>query len=315
MIGLGIGLSGGEFAHDGARIAAVARRVEDAGLDAVGVSEIVTGDGSPALDPVVLLATAAAATRRVHLDFEVLAAPTRPAAMLASQVQSLQHVSTGRLRLGLGIGGFPGTPFWAALGAPTTGRGRALDALLEVLPGLFAGEPTAVPGPGGPVAVALAPPVPAPPLLVAGSEHEAVLRRAARLGDGWMPFAMSPEQVAAAATRLRELAAAHGRTPPRVHLGLHAVLGDRPADRAAAERMRAELAGFYGLSAQAMVDRTLTGTPQRVAERLAEYAAAGVDHVGIALSARDALDRQVDLVGEARALVTDNSAAPRGATA
>ena len=194
MIGLGIGLSGGEFAHDGARIAAVARRVEDAGLDAVGVSEIVTGDGSPALDPVVLLATAAAATRRVHLDFEVLAAPTRPAAMLASQVQSLQHVSTGRLRLGLGIGGFPGTPFWAALGAPTTGRGRALDALLEVLPGLFAGEPTAVPGPGGPVAVALAPPVPAPPLLVAGSEHEAVLRRAARLGDGWMPFAMSPEQ-------------------------------------------------------------------------------------------------------------------------
>jgi alkanesulfonate monooxygenase SsuD/methylene tetrahydromethanopterin reductase-like flavin-dependent oxidoreductase (luciferase family) len=287
-----------------------ARRVEDAGLDAVGVSEVLVGDGTPALEPVVLAATVAAVTERVHLDFGVLAASSRPAAMLAAQVQALQHLSGGRVRLGLGIGGFPGSPFWRALGAPTTTRGRALDALLEVLPGLFAGRSTAVPAPGGPVEVTLAPPVPAPPLLIGGSDHEAVLLRTVRLADGWMPFALSPQQVAAAAARLRELAAAHGRTPPEIHLGLHAVLGDRAEDRAAARRMRESLGGFYGLSAEEMVDRTLAGTPQQVAERVAEYAAAGVDHLGIGLDAD--VERQISLVGEVRALIPAAGRAPAG---
>jgi alkanesulfonate monooxygenase SsuD/methylene tetrahydromethanopterin reductase-like flavin-dependent oxidoreductase (luciferase family) len=307
---IGIGLPGTDGAPNGGRVAEAARWIEDAGLDAIGVSEVLTGDGTPALEPVVTLATAAAVTRRVHLDFGVLAASARPAAMLAAQVQTLQHLSGGRVRLGLGIGGFAASPFWRALDAPTTGRGRALDGLLAVLPGLISGTPTAVPTATGPIAVTLAPAVPAPPILVGGSDHDAVLRRTARYGDAWLPFAMPPEQLGAAAARLRELATEYGRTPPEVHIGLHAVLGDGPADRAAAARMREELGSFYGMSAEQMADASLAGRPDQVAERLAEYAAAGLDEAGLALDGDD-VERQIELAGEVRRLITVPASALR----
>ncbi len=306
---IGIGLPGTDGRSHGGRVAEAARWIEDAGFDALSVSEVLTGDGSPALEPVVTLATAAAVTRRVHLDFGVLAAAARPAAMLAAQVQTLQHLSGGRVRLGLGIGGFATSPFWTALDAPTTGRGRALDALLEVLPGLISGTPTTVPTASGPTEVTLAPAAPIPPILIGGSDHEAVLRRTARYGDAWLPFAMSPEHVGAGAARLRELAGEYGRSP-EVHIGLHAVLGDRPADRAATARMRESLGGFYGMSAEEMVGATLAGRPDQVAERLAEYAAAGVDEVGIGLNGDDD-ERQIELAAEALGLIPTRAAALR----
>jgi alkanesulfonate monooxygenase SsuD/methylene tetrahydromethanopterin reductase-like flavin-dependent oxidoreductase (luciferase family) len=299
---IGIGLPGTDGGPHRGRVAEAARWIEDAGLDALGVADVLTGDGTPALEAVVVLATAAAVTERVRLDFGVLAAPTRPAAMLAAQVQALQHLSGGRVRLGLGIGGFAGSPFWTALDAPSTRRGRALDELLEILPGLISGATTSVPTTTGRTDVTLAPAVPVPPILVGGSDHGAVLRRAARYGDGWVPSAITPEQTAAASARLRTLADEYGRTPPQIHVGLHAVLGDRPADRAAAARMREQLSGFFGMTREEMVDVTLSGAPHEVAERLAAYAAAGVDHVGLAFDSDD-VERQIELAGEVRRLI------------
>lgn len=299
---IGIGLPGADGAPHGGRVAEAARWIEEAGLDAIGVSEVLIGDGTPALEPVVTLATAAAVTQRVHLDFGVLAASARPAAMLAAQVQTLQHLSGGRVRLGLGIGGFAASPFWQALDAPVTGRGRLLDELLEILRGLISGSSTTLPTATGSVEVTVAPAVPPPPIMIGGSDHEAVLRRTARSADAWLPYAMPPEQLAAGAARLRELADEYGRTPPRVHIGLHAVLGDRPADRAAAARMREQLGAFYGLPAEEMTGASLAGRPDEVAERLAEFAAAGAHEVWLALDGDDA-ERQIELAGEVRRLI------------
>jgi alkanesulfonate monooxygenase SsuD/methylene tetrahydromethanopterin reductase-like flavin-dependent oxidoreductase (luciferase family) len=301
-LAIGIGLPGTDGSPHGGRVAEAARWIEDAGLDAIGVSDVLTGDGTPALEPVVTLATAAAVTSRVRLDFGVLAPSTRPAAMLAAQVQTLQHLSGGRVRLGLGIGGFAASPFWRALDARTTGRGRLLDELLEFLPGLISGSPTTVPTATGPAEVTLAPAVPAPPIMIGGSDHDGVLRRTARYGDAWLPYAMPPEQLAAGAARLAELADELGRRRPRVHIGLHAVLGDRPADRAAAARMREQLGAFYGLSADEMASASLAGRPDQVAEQLAGFAAAGLDEVGLALDGDD-VERQIELAGEVRRLV------------
>jgi alkanesulfonate monooxygenase SsuD/methylene tetrahydromethanopterin reductase-like flavin-dependent oxidoreductase (luciferase family) len=138
--------------------------------------------------------------------------------------------------------------------------------------------------------------------MVGGSDHEAVLRRTARYADAWLPYAMPAGRLGAAAVRLRELADEHGRTPPRVHIGLHAVLGDRPADRAAAARMRERLGAFYGLPADEMARSSLAGRPDQVAEQLAEFAAAGLDEVWLALDGED-VERQIELAGEVRRLV------------
>ncbi|MBT2208049.1 LLM class flavin-dependent oxidoreductase [Actinomadura sp. NEAU-AAG7] len=302
-LGIGLPTLGGAPAAGLGGVTDVARRAEAAGFDSVGAADVLIGNGTPALESVAVLAAAAAVTERVTLDFGVLSVPTRPVAMLAAQVQTLQHLSGGRVRLGVGIGGFPGSPFWQAVGAPARGRGRVLDAALEVLPGLIAGEPTALPDvPGGPV-VTLAPGAPMPPVLIGGSAAEPALRRTAQYGDLWLPSALTPAEVAKAAARLRELAAERGRPVPRVYLGVHAVLGDGAADETARGAMVAQLGAAFQMAPEQVAEISLSGAPARAAERLAAYAEAGVDEIGLALDGDD-FARQLDLAAEARSLLT-----------
>ncbi|TDD15292.1 LLM class flavin-dependent oxidoreductase [Nonomuraea diastatica] len=275
-------------------VARAARLAETVGLDSVGASDVLVGDGTTALESVVTLATAAAVTERVSLDFGVLSVPTRPVAMMAAQVQTLQYLSRGRVRLGVGIGGFPGSPFWTALGAPSTGRGRLTDEALRALPGLIAGRDTTV---GNGVSLTLAPATPVPPLLVGSGTSEAALRRVARLADGWLPSALTPAGIRTALARLRELAEEYGRPMPRVHLGVHTVLG---VDREARRAMEAQLSEFFQLSPDEIRQASISGSPAEAAERVAAFAEAGVDEIGFALDGRDFLG-QIELVGEIRA--------------
>ncbi|MFI6291818.1 LLM class flavin-dependent oxidoreductase [Nonomuraea sp. NPDC050790] len=277
-------------------VARAARLAEEAGLDAVGAADVLVGDGTLALECVVTMATAAAVTRRIKLDFGVLSVPTRPVAMMAAQVQTLQYLSRGRVRLGVGIGGFPGSPFWSAIGAGGTHRGRATDAALGALPGLIAGRPTAV---GDGPEVTLAPGTAVPPLLVGSGTSEAGLRRVARLADGWLPSGLTPSQLKPAVARLREYAEEYGRPAPLVNMGVHAVLGDDPEARRA---METQLAGFFQLSEQEVRQATVSGSPEEAAERVAAFAEAGADEVGFGLDGGDFL-HQVELAGEVRARV------------
>ncbi|MFC9995352.1 hypothetical protein [Nocardia sp. NPDC127526] len=86
---------------------------------------------------------------------------------------------------------------------------------------------------------------------------------------------------------------------PRIHVGLHAVLGEEPEDRADREVMREELGGFFEMSPGQVDMVTVTGTPEEAAQRCAEYADAGADHIGFALDGRD-YERQLRLLGSVR---------------
>ena len=97
---------------------------------------------APVLDAPAVLATAAALTTRVSVGFSILLLGLRSPAWAAKQLASLQVLSGGRLRLGVGVGGeFPGE--FAAAGVPLAQRGARLDAALRVLPELLAGRPCA----------------------------------------------------------------------------------------------------------------------------------------------------------------------------
>jgi alkanesulfonate monooxygenase SsuD/methylene tetrahydromethanopterin reductase-like flavin-dependent oxidoreductase (luciferase family) len=126
------------------------------------------------LDPWILLAGMAAVTHRVRLGGRLAPAAEVPATMLASTVSALEHLSRGRVILGLG----PGDDEFVAL-------------LRRLLSGSAGVRPQG------------------PPIFVWGGdvEHE----RAARLGDGLIQPAESPEQVAESATRLRQLRATQDR--------------------------------------------------------------------------------------------------------
>ncbi|RSM86076.1 flavin-dependent oxidoreductase [Kibdelosporangium aridum] len=271
-------------------IVAAARRAEALGFDSVGAADVLIGDGTPAMESVVVQSAVAAVTERVWLDFGLLSIPTRPIAMLAAQIQTLQHVSGNRVRLGLGIGGFPWAPFWHAVNAPTSGRGRLLDQALEVLPQLIRGDSA--------LGVTLAPAAPVPPLLVGGGNIEPALRRAAKYGDLWVTAALTPAEITEAKTKLQEYAAEYGRPTPRIHLGLHSALDDEPARK----QMVQQLSAFYRKTPEQIAQVTISGSVKQAAERMAEYAEAGLDELGLGSDSGDYL-RQLDLIAEARSLL------------
>ncbi|MEN3616241.1 LLM class flavin-dependent oxidoreductase, partial [Plantactinospora sp. ZYX-F-223] len=175
-----------------------ARDIEELGFESLWVPDLMLGDGTPALEAALTLAAAAAVTERVKIGFSVLVVPIRPVPWLAAQIATLQHLSGDRLLLGVGSGGFPGTPFWQALGVESQGRGRATDVALALLPRLLAGEPVHVVE-GRPPLVQ-APAAAMPPVLVGGSET--AFRRVLDHGDGWFPSLIGPADVAPAVARL-----------------------------------------------------------------------------------------------------------------
>src|ERR1700683_2728442 len=124
-------------------ISTAARHAEDLGLESVwAVDQLIAGTGTPLIDSTVALAAAASATARVRLGFGVMILPLHPVVWVAKQVASLQHVSDGRVILGVGAGGDRHEASWAAAGVPRRERGRRTNAALRALPGLIAGQPT-----------------------------------------------------------------------------------------------------------------------------------------------------------------------------
>ncbi|UBU12500.1 LLM class flavin-dependent oxidoreductase [Nonomuraea gerenzanensis] len=268
------------------------QHLENLGYDAISMPDLIVGDGTPGFDPTLVLAAAATVTDRIGLEFGVLSLPLRPAAWVATQVQTLQHLSGNRVTLGVGIGGFPGSPFWRAVGAPLQGRGRRTDEALQALPGLIRGEATKL----GEAEVTLGPAAPVPPILIGGNS-EAAMRRAVLHGDGWAPSLLSPAALGRKAVRLREIAHELGRPVPSISVGGHAILVDNPA---ALEQFTRTLVDVHRLPQEEADNVPVTGGPEQVAERLHAYAEAGADMVGLSLDGGDWI-RQAETLAEARA--------------
>jgi len=196
---------------------ACARAAEDAGLADLWVQDHIAippddaeGSGGRYLDPLTALAWLAASTSRIGLGTGVLVLPYRRALPTAKAVATVQELSGGRLRLGVGVGWMDAE--FRALGVPRSERGARSDAALDLLERAFAGSVVTEHGQD----FLFLPRPERPPIYVGGSGEHA-LRRAARYGDGWFAMGGKPEELAAAKARLRELFAEAGRREaPRV---------------------------------------------------------------------------------------------------
>lgn len=252
-----------------------AREIEELGFESLWVPDLLLGDGTPALEPALTLAAAAAVTEWVKVGFSVLVLPLRPVPWLASQVATLQQLSAGRLVLGVGSGGFSGAPFWRALGVAGEDRRRLTDTALELLPRLLAGEPVDV---GGGSPLVQAPGAAMPPVLVGGSE--AAFGRVLEYGDGWFPSLVAPADLAPAVARLRERAAAKGVRKPSATVGGHAILGDDASARAAYDSLVRNLVDVHAMPLEVAERVPMRArTPGELAEIFAAYADAGADRV------------------------------------
>ena len=137
-------------------------------------------------EPFALFAFCAAVTRRIELATGVLILPQRQTALVAKQAAEVDVLSGGRLRLGIGVGWNPVE--FEALGENIHDRGKRIEEQLEVMRLLWTRELVTYEGRWHRVPDAVIKPLPVqrPIPVWMGGESEAVLRRAARLADGWI---------------------------------------------------------------------------------------------------------------------------------
>jgi probable F420-dependent oxidoreductase len=171
-------------------------------------------EDKPFLEPFSLIPALGAVTRRIRFIPFVVKVPVRNPVLLAKQVTSTAVLTGGRLSLGVGVS--PWREDYDILGADWATRGRRLDESIAIVRGLAAGGYFEYHGTTydlPPVKIAPVPAEPVPVLI--GGHSEAALRRAARLGDGWMHGGGDPADLPRLLARLSELRQAAEPGPDR----------------------------------------------------------------------------------------------------
>jgi len=142
-------------------------------------------DGKPFLEPFSLIPALGAVTTRLKFVTFVLKLPVRNPVLVAKQVTSTAVLTGNRLLLGVGTS--PWREDYDILGVPWERRGRRMDESIDIIRGLAAGGYFGYDGALQQVPPVKMAPVPTQPIpILLGGHSEAMLRRAARTGDGWM---------------------------------------------------------------------------------------------------------------------------------
>lgn len=277
-----------------ADVVATAQRAEQIGFDSVWVSDHLFLDlaryGGPARrfdspEALTMMGAIAAGTERVRVGSLVLCAAFRNARILSQQMASLADLSAGRAEFGLGSGWYEAEFDEAGLDFATAPQ--RLDHLEQVL--------AVVDTPGR------------APIWIGGKGGPRIMRITAERADGWnIVWWMTPEAYGEIVPRLDKACATIGRDPATIRrsVGLHTLLGTDTADIAARyERMQAWTPGgaINAMQLETFAANGLAGTPAQCAERIAAFAALGVDEIILsAASLPFALfeDEQIDLAGD-----------------
>jgi probable F420-dependent oxidoreductase len=254
-------------------VLALAGAIEDIGYDEIAVFDhVLMGHPTesrpapmyppqmPVLEALMLLAHVAAVTRRVSLSTEVLVLPQRQPALVAKQISTLDTLSNGRVRLGVGVGWQASE--YEALGEAYEDRGRRMDEAIALLRAYWADEKVDFAGDHyTATAMAMEPKPPQGgqlPIWIGGGSR-AALRRTGQLGDGWMGTPQTAVgSTAEAMAEIRRHAEEAGRDPATI--GMQIMLQPPPRDEAG-KRFYADL--------------------DVVARRAAEIAAEGFDWTAV----------------------------------
>jgi probable F420-dependent oxidoreductase len=216
----------------------LARAAEEAGYDGFGVPDSIcypeesdteypyNADGTrqflddkPILEPFTLIPAMAAVTENLRFSTFVVKLPIRSPVLVAKQSASIAVLSGNRFSLGVGISPWPED--FRATGVPWERRGKRMDEAVEIVRGLtrggyfqYHGEIYDIPS----IKLCPTPTEPLPILL--GGHSEPALRRAARLGDGWMHAGGDPAELTKLLDRLSALRAEYGRDhePFEIHV-------------------------------------------------------------------------------------------------
>ena len=234
------------IATDSIDVADIAARAEAAGFESIWLPEHPvmpvnpasrypgTPDGSipPAMsdlaDPYIALARASAVTSAIKLGTGITLIPERNPLVLAGAISTLDRFSGGRFILGIGAG-------WLReeteiMGGDFDHRWTQTREAIAVMRALWTQDAAEYHGRYYDFPPVQCNPKPAqaggPPVILGGNARN-VFRRIARWGDGWMPTAATPEQIAAGRAAIDELAEAAGRDPAAITITVFGTPPDR----------------------------------------------------------------------------------------
>jgi alkanesulfonate monooxygenase SsuD/methylene tetrahydromethanopterin reductase-like flavin-dependent oxidoreductase (luciferase family) len=278
-------------------------RAADEGVDHVCVGDHVSffvGAGSDGL-------TTATALLSLHQNLPVYVGlyllPLRHPVTVARQLASIAELAPGRLTLGVGIGGEDRHEIEVCGVDPRT-RGRRMDECLQILHSLARGGPVTFEGEFFSLSDALIIPAPSPPIpLVVGGRSQAAVRRAGRLGHGWLGIWVSPKRFATVVAQISEEAATAGRDASGFQHAINVWCGFGATREAARAPLAAGMQTMYHMPFEPFERYSPYGTPQQVAEFLRPYVAAGCSTFNVIPCASDH-ESAVASVGELRRLLS-----------
>ena len=268
-------------------------RAEVHELELLGAASLWVGghiaSRNPSPEAIVWLARLVEQSERAMLGTATLLLPLYPPGIVAKQLADLDRAAHGRLTIGIGVGGEYQSDF-DACEVPIAERGSRTDEGIELLRAFWTAEPVTHHGRHhhyDAVRIHPAPTQPGGPPIVVTGRKPVAMRRAARLGDGWMPYLYSPERYAHSVSTVHEEAERIGRDLDG--FGWYAYVFVSLDDDASTARRAAVdfLGGTYTNDFDAMVDRVAcAGNVDQVTERLAAFVDAGAQHFVLVACAR-----------------------------
>ncbi len=274
-------------------IVGLAERAETMGFGSVWVGDSVLA--KPRLEPLSTLSAVATATDAIGLGTAVYLPPLRDPVHVAHLTATLDQLSGGRFRFGIGVGIGPDVEAeYANLGVPFEERGPRLSELLEVVTVLWSGESVDFDGRFCELEDASIGfgPVGKPPIYIPTAAFDPtegfpgpIRDRLVEHGDGWLPINVSPAGYETSLSAIRGFLEEAGRDPaaldPAIYLD---VVIDEDED-AAIEQARDFYDRYYPawgrLSDEEVLAKGVFGPPAEVAARLKEYAEAGVETMAV----------------------------------
>lgn len=240
----------GPFAHPAAAVE-FAQAAEAAGFESLWTVEHVVvpsgydspypydpsgkmpgGEDFPIPDPLIWLSYVAAATSRIRLATGILILPQRNPVVLAKELATLDHLSNGRMILGIGVGWLEEE--FDAIGVPFAERGRRTDDHVAAMRALWTQDKATFHGEFTHFDHCISRPQPVQgsiPVHI-GGHTDIAAKRAGRLGDGFFPGKGSHEELARSFDLVRRTAVEHGRDPDAIEMttGGRGAVGARALD-------------------------------------------------------------------------------------
>lgn len=264
---------------DMALISKWSQRAEELGYESLWVQEGIVG-AVPILEPVTLLSYIAAITEWVRLGTSVMVAPLRNPVQLAKSLGSLDHISRGRLIVGLGLGGNPDDvlPF----GISPERRVRRFGEVVDVMKALWTEPEAHYHGEFWHLEGTQMEPKPVqkphPPIWF-GARHPQALRRAVRHADGWMGAgSSSTEQFVSGMDHVRIFLEESGRDPGTFAISKRVYVAVDNNEERAETRLREWFGRRYG-NAEMASEVSVWGSVDHCVEELAKVTAAGAEMV------------------------------------